>query len=471
MAPPPINHLIVLMMENRSFDHMLGYVDPDDDQIEDLSDTEVNFDPQGNVVQVGQGASFNGPADPGHHFLDVNEQLFETPDPRPGDVPTMGGFVINYAKQPNVKPKRAGDVMKCFAPEDLPVLATLAREFALCDAWFSSVPGPTLPNRAFAHCASSNGSVDMNPLAFVRLLTIYERLFEHGVSSKVYAHDGNSLATSFPALLLAGDRHLGSFEDFKRHLKNGTLPSYSFIEPRYNDYFDAARQKAFFSTDQHPPHDVRHGENLIADVYEAVRKSDLWEESLLVVTYDEHGGFFDHVPPPAGVPPLKNSAPRPDAMTGFDFTRLGVRVPAVLISPFIEPATVVKTQFDHTSLIATARKLFAPGALPLTERDAVAHTFEDVLTRSTPRDARKKLNRDKLEAPARPAQVGRGPLSEHQTSQVISAHRLDQLLPAEKRVIGSSPEFMTLQDIWTEQRAIDYVRLVSKRSREQWARS
>jgi phospholipase C len=468
MPPPAIEHLVVLMMENRSFDHMFGYLDPLDDTIDDLSDTETNLDADGNIVQVGTGASHKGPADPGHHFQDVNEQLFETTDPQPGDVPTMGGFVKNYAKQPHVKAHRAKDVMKCFAPEDIPVIATLAREFALCDAWFSSVPGPTLPNRAFAHCASSNGSVDMNPMAYMRLPTIYERLFDHGVSSKVYAYDGNTLAISFPALLLAGNRWLGSFEDFKKDVKKGTLPSYSFLEPRYNDYFDEARQKAYFASDQHPPHDVRHGENLIAEVYEALRKSDLWEKSLLVVTYDEHGGFYDHVRPPAAVPPLKNHQPRPDAITGFDFTRLGVRVPAVLVSPFIEPATVVKTRFDHASLVATARKLFAPAAEPLTERDKAAATFDTVLTRDTPRDARKKLNRERLEAPARPANVGSGPLSEHQTSQVMTAHRLDQLLPAEDRVIGSAPEFATLQDIWTEQRALEYIRLVSKRAREEW---
>ena len=463
-----IKHLVVLMLENRSFDHMLGYIDPDDDAIEDLSDTEVNFDAAGNVVQVSAGASYTGPADPGHHFLDVNEQIFETSDPQPDTEATMGGFVTNYGKQPNVKAGRARDVMKCFAPEDIPVLTTLARDFALCDHWFSSVPGPTLPNRAFAHCASSNGSVDMNPLAFARLPTIYESLGEHDVTSKVYAYDGNTLVTAFPALFMAGARWLTPFEQFFKDARNGTLPSYSFLEPRYNDYFDNARQKAYFSSDQHPPHDVRHGENLIADVYEAIRKSPSWEETLLVVTYDEHGGFFDHVPPPAAVAPLKNDQPRPDQITGFDFTRLGVRVPAVLISPFIEPATVVSEVFDHTSLIATARKLFAPDAEPLTRRDAAAKTFDGVLTRATVRDSRSKLNRQKLEAPARPAATGTKPISEHQTSQVHTAYRLDQLLPPEDRVLGSAPEFKTLQDIWTEQRAIDYIRLVSKRARTQW---
>lgn len=465
---PTISHLVVLMLENRSFDHMLGMIDPDDDRIEDLSGAEVNEDENGNIVVVGPGASYTGPADPGHHFLDVNEQIFETPNPGPGDEPTMLGFVKNYAKQPNVKAGRSHDVMKCFAPEAIPVLAGLAREFAVCDHWFSSVPGPTLPNRAFAHCASSNGSVDMNPLAFVGLPTIYESLWTKGVASKVYAYDGNSLASAFPALFTAGDRWLGSMERFFKDVKNETLPSYCFLEPRYNDYFDNARQKAYFSSDQHPPHDVRHGENLIADVYEALRKSARWDETLLVVTYDEHGGFYDHVEPPGTVDPKKNGQPKPDALTGFDFTRLGVRVPTVLVSPLIPSQTVVKDVFDHTSLIATARRLFAPGAAALTERDAAATTFDQVLSLAAPRDTPKKLNRETLEVAAS-KRVGQGPLSEHQSSQVQTAYRLDQLLPADKRVLGSEPRFRTVQDIWKEQDATDYIRLVSERARTQWA--
>jgi phospholipase C len=357
--------------------------------------------------------------------------------------------------------------MKCFTPEDIPVLATLAREFAVCDAWFSSVPGPTLPNRAFAHCGSSNGSVDMNPLAYMRLPTVYERLFEHGVSSRVYAYDGNTLAIAFPALLLAGARWLGSFEDFKKDVKKGTLPAYSFLEPRYNDYFDQARQKAYFASDQHPPHDVRRGEQLIAEVYEVLRKSNLWEKTLFVITYDEHGGFYDHVPPPAAVAPTKRHEVRSDVMTGFDFTRLGVRVPAVLVSPFIEPGTVVKERFDHTSLVATALRLFAPDAEPLNERDKVANRIDSVVTRSRPREARKTLS-GRVELPPAPRRVGHRALSEHQTSQVMTAHHLDLLLPAEKRVLGSERWFMTLQDIWTEQRALEYIRLVVERAQAHW---
>jgi len=469
-----IKHLIVLMMENRSFDHMFGYIDPDDDAIDDLSDADFNPDVNGTQVLVSDNASPSGLVDPGHKFLDVNEQIFGRSDPQPRDKPTMKGFVKNYAKQPGVKPEKARDVMKCFSPDKIPVLTTLAREFALCDAWFSSVPGPTLPNRAFAHCGSSNGSVDNHPQAYLRLTTVYERLAENGVESKVYAFDGNTVALSFPFLLKAGNRFLGSYEEFLKNVKNGTLPPYSFVEPRYNNYFDHARQKSYHASDQHPPHDVLHGENLIADVYEAVRKSPLWQDTLLVVTYDEHGGLFDHVEPPKCTPPQKGDQPRPDVLTGFDFSRLGIRVPTVLISPFIDRRTVVKDQLEHASLIKTALKLFAPGAEPLTARDRDARTFDGVLNRSSPRDdadAPKKLDRKKLTAAAAKRPVGGRALSDHQSSQVLTAYRLDELLPAEKRVLGTKPEFKTLQDIWTEQRAVDYIREVSKKARAHWDQS
>lgn len=151
MPDDRIKHLVVLMMENRSFDHMFGFYDPEGDRIDDLGGAESNPGPRGGRVVVSDTAAYKGLKDPGHHFPDVNEQIFGTPDPADDATPTMDGFVRNYARQPGVKAGRAGDVMKCFAADKIPVLTTLAEEFALCDAWYSSVPGPTLPNRAFAH--------------------------------------------------------------------------------------------------------------------------------------------------------------------------------------------------------------------------------------------------------------------------------------------------------------------------------
>ena len=466
MPDDRIKHLVVLMMENRSFDHMFGFYDPEGDRIDDLGGAESNPGPRGGRVVVSDTAAYKGLKDPGHHFPDVNEQIFGTPDPADDATPTMDGFVRNYARQPGVKAGRAGDVMKCFAADKIPVLTTLAEEFALCDAWYSSVPGPTLPNRAFAHCASSNGSVDMNPLAFVRLPTIYESLFHHGVSSRVYAFDGNSLAFAFPNLLGAADRYLGSYENFLRDVRQRRLPSYSFIEPRYNNYFDQATRRAFFASDQHPPNDVRHGEELIARVYHALRNSPLWKETLLVVTYDEHGGLYDHVAPPDDV---RAPGGKSDAVSGFDFTRLGVRVPAILISPYIEPGTIVHTRFEHASLPATAHACFAGDADPLTEREADANSFEDVLTLANPRDdTPDELDRRKPTAPRHPRRAGDGPLSDHQLSQVMVANRLDELLPADKAVRGKHPKFASLTDVNTEQKAVEYIRLVSVKAREYW---
>lgn len=465
-ADPRVEHIVVLMLENRSFDHMFGFFDPDGDAIRDLGGAEWNPGSNGRRVLVSDDASYKGLKDPGHHYPDVAEQIFGTPDPARDAVPTMDGFVKNYARQPGVKADRAGDVMKCFPPTRIPVLTKLAEEFALCDAWFSSLPGPTLPNRAFAHCASSNGSVDMNPLAFVRLPTIYERLGDHGVSAKVYAFDGNSLAFAFPNLLAGSGRYLSSYEDFLKDAKKGRLPAYSFLEPRYNNYFDHANQRAYYASDQHPPNDVRLGEDLIADVYEAVRNSSAWENTLLVVTYDEHGGLFDHVPPPTGV-----AAPggKSDAVSGFDFTRLGIRVPAVLISPYIEAGSIIHKQLEHASLAATARACFADQADFLSERDTAAETFEDALTLDQPRaNTPERLDRKQLTAPKAPKKAGNGPLSDHQWSQVMVAYRLDELLPANKSVIGHETRFRSLSDINTQQLAVDYIRSVSKRARAYW---
>ena len=157
-----------------------------------------------------------------------------------------------------------------------------------------------------------------------------------------------------------------------RDAASGNLPAYSFIEPRY--FANPVLRK--MPNDQHPPHDVAYGESLIASVYNAVRSGPGWKNTLLVVTYDEHGGCYDHVVPPAATPP--GSA----ASAGFDFDRFGVRVPAVIVSPWVPKGSVIRppgpTPFDHTSIIATLRKLF-PFA-PLTPRDAAAPDLLGALT-------------------------------------------------------------------------------------------
>lgn len=391
-----IEHLVVLMMENRSFDHALGFLKSPAWKVDGLDGNETNPDSQGVEVKVTNDARYAGDftPDPGHDFLSVNEQIFSNPAGT-GPGPFMKGFVKAYeGKTGNVA--KSHNIMKCYAPGRMPALMTLAQEFAVCDRWFASVPGPTIPNRAFSYGATSLGHVDMNP-NYLKLVTIFRRLHENGVSSRIYYSDWClGLANGF--LLENARKFLFFFDDFLKDAKKNKLPAFSFIEPRYNDFND--RGQFFPAADQHPDHNVFQGEIVIKAVYDAIRSNQqTWESTLLCITYDEHGGLYDHVTPPATVDP-GDQPPNPT----FDFKRLGVRVPAVLVSPFIKKGTILGTVtkdngqdmvFDHTSAIATARKLFIKDFVGsfLTERDRNARTFESVLTLDTPR------SRDEVKIP------------------------------------------------------------------------
>lgn len=378
--PPRIEHLVVLMMENRSFDHMFGFMKDASWPIDGLDGSETNPDNQGTQVKATPDARDAGDLtpDPGHDFLSVNQQIFG--NLAGSGAPTMQGFVKAYEGKTKNVPK-SHRVMKCFGPGRLPNISTLAKEYAVCDRWFASVPGPTLPNRAFSMGATSLGRVDMNP-NYLALKTIFELLDANNVSSKIYYTDWTlGLAVGFIAK--RAKKFLFFFDDFLKDAKKNKLPALSFVEPRYNDL--STPGEFFGASDQHPDHNMRLGERVVNDVYQAITSNkQTWESTLLVITYDEHGGLYDHVPPPATV----NPGDRPGEATVFDFKRLGVRVPAVLVSPFIEKGTIIHNKiFDHSSIIATARKLFIPNweNTALTERDRLANTFEDCLTRSTAR--------------------------------------------------------------------------------------
>ena len=465
MSLEKIQHVVVLMMENRSFDHMFGYLSINKpatpgDKIEGLAEPYWNPNIDDQRVYTSPTARLTGDyrVDPGHHFQDVNRQIFGEPTVGPGMEPTMRGFVLDYAERPEIKEKEpklraeiASWVMKCFDPRKIPVLTGLAQQYAVCDHWFSSVPGPTLPNRAFAHAATSMGRVSMNPF-YWSAKTIYEQLDEVGVSSRVYSFDGNTLAFMFKELFKGGGKFLGQYGDFHRDLKKKRLPQYCFLEPRFNDWHDEANNMFHMASDQHPDNNVTEGDRLIKEVYDALRKSVYWDKCLFVIVYDEHGGFFDHVKPPSGVP-----APDENVKDEFDFTRLGVRVPAVLVSPYIQPGTILHDVFDHTSLIATARRILAPDLPALTNRDAWAETFEHAITGTKTRVG--KAVRAKRASDMDPNTHGLATLSDQQHAQVRMAHEEDMTLPVDKRVLAA--HFSGDVDlINTEQKAADYIRLV-----------
>jgi phospholipase C len=389
--PPSIEHLIVLMMENRSFDHMLGFLKAPGYDIEGLDGSESNDDLTNEPVRVTGDAAPTGDLtpDPSHDFRSVNVQIFGSEAGGAAAAASMSGFVQNYQAVCGGDRNRAANIMKCWAPSHLPVLTTLAKQYAVCDHWYSSVPGPTLPNRAFAHAGTSRGRLDMSPdFSFDGFVTIYQFLQARGVSAKIYFHDFSSALTFEHLLFTSQARFFEDFADFAGDCRDDNLPAYCFIEPRYNRE-GAPHGQSFSPNDQHPDHDVYDGEGLVADVYKALTKNqNVWLKSLLVIVYDEHGGLFDHVPPPAAAPP-DNKIDNPE---NFGFDRLGVRVPAVLVSPYIEPGTIVREIFDHTSFLGAARRLFTSDAATafLGDRDRQASTdpawgkLETVPTRNTP---------------------------------------------------------------------------------------
>ncbi|HUA97561.1 MAG TPA: alkaline phosphatase family protein [Terracidiphilus sp.] len=376
----PIERLVVLMLENRSFDHLLGFLKRDNAAINGLTGTETNppADDSRPQVQVSDLAGDVGDLDPdpGHDFNDVTIQIFGSLDTaQPAD---MSGFVGDYARISN-NPIHGENIMRCFKPQTLPVLSTLAQQYGVCDRWFSSVPGSTIPNRMFVHGASSAGSVTQDAIVAPFLLhTIFESFGPNTIHTyKIY--------TSGSSILLANKyqvQHQAKFADysqFESDALNGNLPAYTFIEPRYDDD-DAGN----FANSQHPDFPVDRGEGLIADVYNILTKSPRWKSTLLLILYDEHGGIYDHVVPPSVQCSPENAhlpVPSSGPPFNFDFSRLGVRVPAVFVSPCIPAGTVINDRdYEHSSVVATVRKLFCPDTAPLTWREAQAATFENVLS-------------------------------------------------------------------------------------------
>lgn len=390
-----LKRIVVLMMENRSFDHMLGGLMATNALINGLKGDEFNLDSTGASVQVQQVAKPQGQLskhDVDHHFPGVDLQIFDG-NKAEGRQANMKGFVKSYYTQTHdVKASHA--VMYYFDPKNLPVLKMLATEYVLFNGWFSSIPGPTICNRAFAHYGTSFGQVSMNML-YVRksleakILTVYERMLNAGHSAKLYYYDQPSSTMEVLNLLQRQPQLFGTFEQFLGDCKSGSLPEYSFVEPCYRDHYgdDGA---PILASDQHPDHDVRAGEEFIARVYNAIRTNpDLWSSTALLIVYDEHGGLYDHVVPPPCTPD-GYVATAADTMTGepFSFDRLGVRVPAILVSPWVTPGTVVPGSedvvngriFEHASIPATVTNHFLLDDVKRTVREQKAQTFLDLLT-------------------------------------------------------------------------------------------
>jgi phospholipase C len=393
-----LKHIVVLMMENRSFDHMLGGLSlvMENGQkkypgINGLTGNESNPDTKGAIVKVQSNAKFQSQLDPDpdHHFPGVDLQIYGGAPAGPGRVANMQGFVKDYFTQTN-DVNRSHNIMSYFTPDKLPVLSTLATQFALFNGWFSSIPGPTICNRAFAHYGTSFGQVGMD-IFYIKdpIPSIYERMIQAGRTAKIYYYDQQSSTMEIVNLLKNQPQIFGSFNQFIGDCNGGTLPEYSFIEPCYNDHPGPGGGE-ILASDQHPDHNVQEGERFIAYVYNAIRTNpDLWKSTALLIVYDEHGGIYDHVVPPACTSDGYFAGPA-DTGTGetFNFDRLGVRVPAILVSPYVAKGTVVPGPeagvkgriFEHACIPGTVTNFFLKGDAKRTVREKNASSFLDLLT-------------------------------------------------------------------------------------------
>ena len=434
---PGIEHIVVLMLENRSFDNVLGGLYPAGTAagtFRGLTGTEANplnpAIPDSPTVPVFQGpaedATYVMPyPDPGELYTDMVEQLFANQDPLPVGVPPMSGFAWSYGQQPGAPAEEGGpnvcpvpgDIMQYFSAETMPVTWALAQRYAVCDTWFASGPVQTIANRIFAHCGTpgvlpgTNQSRVNNPDFFkgitdtfeptVQDFTVFEALdnaypdacaqgpgvpddADTALNWKVYYHDAPISALCQYVydnwdFFIGGNVYhfqdeFSSVTNFEQDIQNGALPKYSFIEPRYSDVFGGTVNSNHpggagidFSDpngDSLPPAvDVRAGETLLNQIYGILSKyPDTFAKTLFVVTYDEHGGLYDHVPPPGAVSPF--AAP----VDNFPYDRYGVRVPTLFINPRITPGTVYPPRepgapvavppHDHTSLIQTVLQQF-----------------------------------------------------------------------------------------------------------------
>jgi phospholipase C len=425
------DHVVSVMFENRSFDNLLGrlYEPGEVESFEgvlgkDLSNPIPSYAPDAErgVVPVHVAASMDAPnPDAGEEHPHTNTQLYGTVAPEgnrfvsyeqmqppfnapdPARDPSMDGFVLDYVNTFRSEMGRLPEydeyaqIMSGYIPEQVPVISAIAKGFATFDHWFCEVPSQTFTNRSFYHAASASGLIVNAPYdTFPKqnnAETIFERLDAARLSWRVYVDPEMPFSITgmihTPRLSKQFATHFSTHDDFFDDVEKGKLPAYSFIEPNmlhaHNDYHPAFNAIVpGISAD--PPSSILGGEELLARIYTAIRASKApsgsnFANTLFLVAFDEHGGTYDHVPPPKAPPPDPDA---PAGQMGFRFDRSGIRIPTLAVSAYIDPRTVVNDEYRNTSLIRTLRERFSLGP-PLTGRDAIAADIAPVLTRDTPR--------------------------------------------------------------------------------------
>ena len=334
-----IDTVVVLMMENRSFDHYFGALSLEEGRrVNGLRAGHANLAMSGEEIRIYH-ESPGCYADPPHNWNASRVQFNDGKN---------DGFVRAFEAR---DPGEAARAMGYFTREDLPVLYALADRSALCERWHCSVLGGTWPNRFYLIAGQSNGVRTNDFTGDYAIPTIFDRLRFAGLDFGMY-YGNISLTWMVPTDYTGHYRELSQFYD---SAAEGTLPPFSLVEPIYG------------RNDDHPPAHPLAGQLMIASVYEALARSPQWSRCLFVVTYDEHGGFYDHVAPPKVE----------DDFAEQGFAQLGFRVPSVVMGPYVKQGLVSDTLYDHTSVLAFVERLY--GLEPLTSRDAAANDLSDLL--------------------------------------------------------------------------------------------
>jgi phospholipase C len=376
----PFDHMVVVMMENHSFDNLLGAI-------------AHSGQPKAHGLRFKHGVAQNsnpGPEGPVSSFVipttaqsPVVTQTWNATHEQIDDG-QMDGFVRSVdSHQP----------MGYWTDEALPFAYSFATNFTLANKWFCSAPCQTYPNRRFLMAGTAYGDIATN---FESLKdppppngTIFDRMHAYGVSWRNYFTDLPQTAI-IPSVIEKYPSNLASMASFYADCAAGTLPSVSFVDPEFGVLSDIGEpisklpgleelgaKLETIGGDEEDPQDMDYGEYWAYKVVSAVLSSPAWPRTLLIYTYDEHGGYYDHVPPPAAIPPdeIAPELEPGDAPGGYD--TYGPRVPAIVASPYSKPNAVTNVVHDHTSVLATIE---AKWNLPaLTYRDANAKTVEDFL--------------------------------------------------------------------------------------------
>lgn len=494
MATKQIKHVIHYMLENRSFDNLLGWLyddknppnqiiakagkqsQPFDGLTENTWFNTFRGDDTKHYVQKGSATLEMPNPDPHEAFDHMTFQMFDHGEPEQGEVPKMTGYLNDYAQLSEVKTpwtkevwsgtsskENALQILSTYTPEQLPIINNLAKHYAVSDEWFASVPSQTNCNRAFSLCGTSLGLVNNTSSKF-NTRNIWDVLNENGYStpddwmiyyqSKTFQphwkfwQDCKFCYTEETFIVPDQKNHVASIDEFFSVFKIGKLPAFSYLEPDWIGDMDGAlefvgdvagdvastvagqkgrdaAEKAIATStpnSYHPPSEVQSGEQFLKKLYEVMNSTPeakaAWKETVLIISFDENGGIYDHVSPPWGAtPPWGDGEPGFTLEEGFEFNRFGVRVPVIIVSPWVDEKTVFRSMtdvpYDHTSTIATILnwKGISKDKWNLGERVANAPTWEGVLSRTTPREDFPPLDlAENCQAPVDPATTPVSPL-------------------------------------------------------------